>query len=135
MRTKALSRHRRRSTTRLSVQQLEDRCTPSVYTLTDLGTLGGVGVAEANDINEDGQVVGYAVTASLQYHAFLWDNGVMTDLGTFPTGSSSKAFGLNNNGSVVGYAFDGSAAGGATNHAFLWEDGVMTDLGAPGSAG
>jgi probable HAF family extracellular repeat protein len=98
------------------------------YSVTDLGTLGGDGTAQAFAINEAGQVVGYATTASLKYHAFLWDDGVMTDLGTLPTGSTSRAFGLNDNGQVVGFAFDGSAAGGAHNHAFLWENGVMTDL-------
>jgi probable HAF family extracellular repeat protein len=96
--------------------------------VTDLGTLGGDGTAQAFGINEAGQVVGYATTASLKYHAFLWDDGVMTDLGTLPTGSTSRAFGLNDNGQVVGFAFDGSAAGGAHNHAFLWENGVMIDL-------
>jgi probable HAF family extracellular repeat protein len=128
MRTHPLSRRPRHSTARLSLLQLEDRSLPSAYTLTILGTLGGTGDAQAHDINEAGQVVGYASTATSQTHAFLWTNGVMTDLGTFPTGSSSKAFGLNNNGRVVGYALDGSAAGGSTNHAFLWEGGVMTDL-------
>jgi probable HAF family extracellular repeat protein len=128
MRTKRLTRHTRRGSTGLSAEQLEDRCLLAAYTVTDLGTLGGGGTAQAFDINEAGQVVGYAHTASLQQHAFLWTDGVMTDLGSLPTGSSSKAFGLNNNGQVVGYAFDGSAAGGATNHAFLWEEGVMTDL-------
>jgi probable HAF family extracellular repeat protein len=126
--TKRLSPRLRRSTTQLSIERLEDRSLLAAYSLTDLGTLGGGGTAPAYDINEAGQVVGYATTASLKYHAFLWDDGVMTDLGTLPTGSTSKAFGLNNNGQVVGYAFDGSAAGGARNHAFLWENGVMTDI-------
>jgi probable HAF family extracellular repeat protein len=125
---KRLSRHPRRRTTRLSVEQMEDRRLLAAYSLTDLGAFGGTGSAQAYDINEAGQVAGYAYTPSLKQHAFLWTDGVMTDLGTLPTGSSSKAFGLNNNGQVVGYAMDGSAAGGATNHAFLWENGVMTDL-------
>jgi probable HAF family extracellular repeat protein len=128
MRSKPLSRHPHHSTTRLSVQQMEDRCLPSTYTLTDLGTLGGSPGGQAYAINEAGQVVGYTNTATSQTHAFLWTDGVMTDLGTFPTGSSSKAFGLNNIGQVVGYAFDGSPGGGSTNHAFLWQDGVMPDL-------
>lgn len=98
------------------------------YSVTDLGTLGGGGTTQAYGINEAGQVVGYSTAASLKYHAFLWDNGVMTDLGTLPTGTTSRAFGLNDNGQAVGFAFDGSAAGGASNHAFLWENGVMTDL-------
>lgn len=128
MRTKSLFRGPCRSTTRLSMEPLEDRCVLAAYTLTDLGTLGGGSTAFAYDINEAGQVAGYATTAELKYHGFLWTDGVMTDLNTLPTGSTSKAFGLNNNGQAVGYAFDGSAAGGATNHAFLWEDGVIADL-------
>ena len=98
------------------------------YSVTDLGTLGGSGTTQAYGINEAGQVVGYSTAASLKYHAFLWDNGMMIDLGTLPTGSTSRALGLNDNGQVVGFAFDGSVAGGADNHAFLWENGVMTDL-------
>lgn len=47
------------------------------YSVTDLGTLGGDGTAQAFGINEAGQVVGYATTASLKYHAFLWEDGVM----------------------------------------------------------
>ncbi|HEX7025617.1 MAG TPA: HAF repeat-containing protein [Gammaproteobacteria bacterium] len=99
-----------------------------VYSVTDLGTLGADGTTQAFGINEAGQVVGYSTTASLKYHAFLWDNGVMTDLGTLPTGSTSQALDLNNSGQVVGFAFDGSAAGGARNHASLWNNGVITDL-------
>jgi probable HAF family extracellular repeat protein len=118
----------RRSTTQLTIECLEDRSLLAAYSVTNLGTLGGGNTAQAYDINEAGHVVGYATTADLEYHGFLWTDGVMTDLGTLPTGSSSKAFGLNNNGQVVGYAFNGSSAGGRTNHAFLWEDGVMTDL-------
>lgn len=50
---------------------------PGPYVVTDLGTLGTLQSAQAYDINEAGQVVGYAGN-----HAFLWQNGVMTDLGT-----------------------------------------------------
>jgi probable HAF family extracellular repeat protein len=107
----------------LFVEPLEDRSLlAAAYALTDLGTLGG-NTAQAYDINEAGHVVGYAYTASLKQHGFLWADGQMTDLGNLPTGSSSKAFGLNDTGQVVGYA-----AGGGNNHAFLWEAGVMTDL-------
>jgi probable HAF family extracellular repeat protein len=80
----------------LAVEQLEDRSLLSAYTLTDLGTLG-VSIASASDIKEAGQVVGAAVTAAGQSHAFLWRDGAMTDLGTLG-GIYSGAGGLNDVG-------------------------------------
>lgn len=50
-------------------------------TLTDLGTLGGKESA-ATDINNVGQIVGYASTYSDETPAFLYQQGRMTDLGT-----------------------------------------------------
>lgn len=122
MRTNPHSRRPRRTTARFFVEQLEDRSLPSAYKLAILGTLSGVGSAEANDINDAGQVVGVATSPSLNAHAFLWTNGVMTDLGTL-AGPTSTGLGLNDTGQVVGYA-----AASGTVHAFLWQGGVMTDL-------
>ena len=65
-----------------SVEVLENRCVPAFYTVTELGTLGGV-CANATDLNDAGQVVGWDYTSDFsQQHAFLWDNGTMIDLGT-----------------------------------------------------
>ena len=47
---------------------------PGPYTLTDLGTLGGLS-AQANDMNEAAQVTGYATNSSNWSRAFRWDNG------------------------------------------------------------
>ena len=76
--------------------------------MTDLVcTLGGFG-SNAYDINDNGQVVGNAFTASAS-QAFLYSNGTMTDLGTLG-GSNSNAFGINDDGQVVG---DSDIASGA----------------------
>jgi len=113
---------------RLLIELLEDRRPLSVSfsPMIDLGALGLNSCAYA--INDSGQVVGKAETASGAYHAFLYSNGTTTDLGT-QVGSSSFAHGINNSGELVGY----------TNlwgpyHAFLYSDGTMTDLGTLGGS-
>ncbi len=99
------------------------------YQVIDLGTLGG-NRSEAKDINEAGEVVGYAENAGGQDRAFYWYNGTMTDLGTLG-GAESLALGINDAGWVVGEA---DTAGGDA-HAFLWRGGLgMSDLGTLGGA-
>jgi probable HAF family extracellular repeat protein len=90
--------------------------------MNDLGTLGG-SASYAWGINNDGQVVGYAVTANGLSHAFLY-NGTMNDLGTLG-GNSSLAYAINNSGQAVGYA---APAGNAAVHAFFYSGGTMFDL-------
>jgi len=46
-----------------------------LYHLTDLGKIGGMGVATG--INESGHIVGYSGTAAR--HALEYSNGTMTD--------------------------------------------------------
>ncbi len=53
----------------------------AIYTVTDLGTLGG-NSSQAASINAGGQVTGQSFTSSLEYHAFLYSGGTMIDLGT-----------------------------------------------------
>jgi probable HAF family extracellular repeat protein len=113
--------------------------------MVDLGTLGGTS-SYAYDINEAGQVVGLADTASGVPHAFLYtdtngnglsDPGEMVDLGTLG-GTSSYAYGINEAGQVAGFSYTASGA----IHAFIYTDangdgtsdpGEMLDLG-PGDA-
>ena len=94
------------------------------YSVTDLGTLGGVG-SLAIGIDASGQVVGSAGTGGNDWHAFLYDGSTMIDLGTL-------------GGQIVRPAastLDGQVVGGSdltdevTSRAFLYGSGTMTDLG------
>ncbi len=94
------------------------------YSVTYLGTLGGTTpyrhsymasrehlapvrvlsavLSSAHDVNNRGEVVGGAVTAAGQWHAYLWRGGRMTDLGAPPGLAWSEALALNDRGAVVG---------------------------------
>jgi probable HAF family extracellular repeat protein len=96
-----------------------------MYTITDVGTLGG-SFSIANNINDADQIVGDSQPAGSDFsHAFLYSNGVMTDLGTLG-GSQSYAYGINDSGQVVGESY---IPGDSYAHAFLYSSGVMQDLG------
>ena len=73
--------------------------------MTDLGTLGGRS-SSANDINESGQIVGWANTNGGASHAFIYSNGEMVDLNALidPTSGWTlhEAYAINNSGQVVG---------------------------------
>jgi len=92
--------------------------------ITDLGTLGGSESA-ATDINNAGQIVGYASTYSGETHGFLYVNDRMVDLGTLG-GTESRANSINDRGHIVGGA---RIAGTNRSHAFLYVDGKISDLG------
>jgi len=104
----------------------------ATYNVIPLGALGGTG-GEASDM-EGGRIVGHAETGEGEFHAFLWENGVMRDLGALPQPQpelygASRAAAINDLGAVVGV----SSTGGP-DHAVLWQAASITDLGAlPGS--
>jgi probable HAF family extracellular repeat protein len=87
-----------------------------------LGTLGG-NSSQATDINNNGEIVGFASVSSGYQHAFTMLDGMMIDLGTLG-GGSSYAYGINDSGEIVGYSY--LADGGQS--AFLYDNGTMLDL-------
>jgi probable HAF family extracellular repeat protein len=100
------------------------------FTVTDLGTLGGIN-SQATAINNRGQVVGFStLQGEAITRAFLWEDGVITDLGSLG-GTFSKANAINNRGQVVGAS---EITANAARHAVLFDRHGITDLGAfPGS--
>ena len=95
-------------------------CFAQMYTVTDLGTLGG-SQSLANGINASGQVVGWSYTAGDNFiHAFRTApnspiNPRSDDLHTLAGVSESVAYGINDSGQVAGVSF---LPGNKVEHAF-----------------
>jgi len=87
-----------------------------LYSVTDLGTLGG-GYTFGRGINNAGQVTGSSGPGVNVSQAFLYSNGAgISAVG----GQYSRGYGINNAGQVTGSATNG--------HAFLYSNGQTTDL-------
>lgn len=107
---------------------------PAMYdhgAITSLGGFGGyvpqVGNGWAEAINAKGQIVGGSYTKAPEFHAFVYEGGIITDLGCFQNESrpcNSLAHAINDVGQIVGVtnAYTSSA------RAFLYENGVMHDI-------
>ncbi len=95
------------------------------YTFADLGELPGGSASLAEDINDFGQVVGWALSDSNlnNKHAVIWEDGTINQLtnGFLP-------YGINNSGQVAGEIYLESGL----YHACLWDNGEITDLGTLG---
>ena len=118
--------------------------------IVNLGAFGGP-FSLANDINDQGQVVGGAETTEpdgfsfvpdflglpspTQYHAALWQGGMTKDLGTLG-GPGSFAFKINRVGDIVGYSYTNAVPNRSTGYPtvapFLWRNGRMINLGTLG---
>jgi probable HAF family extracellular repeat protein len=135
------------------VECLEDRCLPSGYAITDLGTLGG-SYSTGNGINAAGQVAGSSLTG--QQHSVTWNGGLksvhesyyvedaflwmpprnktggMTNLGTLQGYDSSLGQGINDQDQVAGTllrAFGSQNGVLYATQAFIWQNGKMQVLG------
>lgn len=99
---------------------------PFIYangTMTNLGISGF-----ARDINDNGQIVGYAPNSSSGIlYPFLYSDNVKINLGSLG-GSGGAAMAINNSGQVVGQA----GTSEDLTHAFLYSEGAMIDLGTFG---
>src|SRR5260370_35833193 len=77
-----------------------------IYSVTDLGTLGGT-YSVASGINSSGTIVGDSLTSGGQDHAFSYSGGVMTDLATMGE-TNSHAIAMNDDGIIVGQGETGA---------------------------
>ncbi len=102
-----------------AISGLPKACLWSNGVLTDIGTLGG-SVAESQDINNFGHIVGWSTNTDGLERAFLWRNGVMENLGSIsPDSYQSHAYGINDRDEVVGSS-EGTA--------WLWRNGTLFNL-------
>jgi probable HAF family extracellular repeat protein len=101
------------------------------YIILDLGTLTQGTSSYGMNLNEVGQVVGYAQSPTGFNHAFAWNApGDLRDLGTLKGGLTSQATAINDTGVLTGY---GQVKVGSqstlTFHAFASSGGTLSDLG------
>jgi len=99
---------------------------------TDIGNLGAQWWNTPTNINQRGDVVGFAGDPRFPegdiLHAFIWtkSDGIRP-LGALPGHVHSEAYGINEERLVVGVSCD---ADFVDCRAFVWKDGVMRDLNA-----
>ncbi|MDQ3692221.1 MAG: hypothetical protein M3464_01150 [Chloroflexota bacterium] len=82
------------------------------------------GESAATDLNDHGQVVGWAAPAAGTSYAWTWIGEHLSELST-PDGHFGSANAINNSGQVIGAYWD--APGGS--RPCLWDAGSMVDLG------
>ncbi|WP_261553607.1 hypothetical protein [Frankia tisae] len=84
----------------------------------------------AVDINNRGDVVGWATTPAGNTHAVLWQGNHAIDLGP-EDAALSEALAINNAGQIVGSTFDPVTD---AEHILLWDRSRRTDLGTFGGS-
>ena len=103
----------------------------SVVTMNCLDNLpcSGRSYTEPADLNDKGQVTGFARDSAGVRHPYLYQNGVMKDLGSLG-GNGGGGYAINASGAVTGYSLPAAGA----DRAFLYKDGKMLDLDPKGKA-
>lgn len=96
------------------------------YAITNVGTVAGATDLQVRDINNAGEIVGWALANNV-YQGFYYTNGVMVSLGSLG-GQGCQAHGISDAGQVVGSA----ATTAGEEHAFIFTGGQMIDLGTLG---
>jgi probable HAF family extracellular repeat protein len=96
--------------------------------LRQLGTPPGITGFRAQDINNNGVVVGYGMNAQGTSQAIIWTaaGGAQVLAGSLG-GTHTLASRINDQGLIVGEA---SIPGDAATHTVVWENGVMRDVQA-----
>src|SRR6266853_750914 len=94
----------------------------TIYSVTDLGSLGGSS-AVGFKINNSGAVTGWAQTASGDQHAFVANGAGLQDLSP-SFGSDTFASGINASGVIAGTSYESGQA-----HGTIWTASGSTDLG------
>src|SRR4051794_4048520 len=105
-----------------ALEPLESRVLFVTYTVTDLGTLGGL-TSSAHDINASGQV---AVEAQLPQdasfisptHGARYSGTSLADLGTLSGGGDSHGLGIN----TAGVALGGARGAGGVPHGHVFSN-------------
>lgn len=99
------------------------------YSITDLGSLGGVNGSGALALNGLGTSAGYSFVQGTNFvHAMVNRYGAVEDLGTLG-GTQSLAHAINASGDAVGWAYP---LGVAVQRAVLWRGGETIALGTFG---
>jgi len=96
----------------------------TIYSVTDLGSLGGSS-ATGYQINDAGAVVGWAETLTGSQQAFVSPSGGSLEKLQSPGASDSYAYGINGSNVIVGISYINGQP-----HGTVWSGSSVTDLGA-----
>jgi probable HAF family extracellular repeat protein len=97
----------------------------ALYSITEISVPGAT-ITGANDINNKGEVLGYAIAqGDTVSHAILYSNGTIKDLAPL------SVHWLNDSAQMVG---ESDNSQGKFEHAILYNNGQLEDLGTLGGA-